>query len=91
MADESPTSRLGEGFGTCTLTRRWDDGTLTVDQADPRVLVTTEFLNEVRQAASPDVTLAGDVLTIHGVNQKVIYRIGEYLMQPDAYVAEWPD
>lgn len=82
-----------EGFGELILARRDShfDDKLIVIRADPRVLIAAELLDGIRQADSPDTRLVDDVLTIDADNQKVIYRIGEYLMQPDAYVAEWPD
>jgi hypothetical protein len=33
----------------------------------------------------------GDVVTLHGVNRTVIYRIVEYVPSVHGYVAEWPD
>jgi hypothetical protein len=36
-------------------------------------------------------TYTGAVLHIDGVNQKVIYRIAEYVPRVHAYIAEWPD
>lgn len=33
----------------------------------------------------------GDVVTLHGANRTVIYRITGYLPHVGCYVAEWPD
>ncbi len=92
MSEADPT----DGFGDCIVTRHWRNGLaeLTVDQADPRVLWTRELLEAVADGSalgSPEVSLRGDVLTINAANQRVIYRIGEYLPDRQAYVAEWPD
>ena len=92
-----------EGFGECELlvrqSQRTFDDELVVVRADPRILVTAEFLDQIRRTTEnfdelgwPSfATLRDDILTLNGVNQKVIYRIGEHLMEPDCYVAEWPD
>lgn len=83
-----------QGFGECELLVRrggFFEDELFVVRADPRILVTAELLDEVARADSPLASLKDGVLTFNGVNQKVIYRIGEYLMLPDCYVAEWPD
>lgn len=92
-----------EGYGECELLVRQSpttfDDELVVVRADPRILVTAEFLDEIRRVTEtfdelgwPSLaTLKDDVLILNGVNQKVIYRIGEHLAQPDCYVAEWPD
>lgn len=69
-----------------------DGASLTVIRADPRILVDAGLLEEIRNGNNyPDVSLVGDVLTIDAVNQRVIYRIGEYLPDKRAHVAEWPD
>lgn len=101
-------------YGACFLTEH-DDGTLTVDRADPRMLVSARFLEAIatgrpRAGQVAGITLTGHterierlgqgehypdgpdmVLTINATNRKVIYRIREYRLEPDAYVAEWPD
>jgi hypothetical protein len=83
---------MAEGFGECIFTRHWTDGSLTVDRADPRVLIDAEVLDDIRDGrCGPELSLRGDVLTIDATNRRVIYRIGEHLMLPDRYVAEWPD
>jgi hypothetical protein len=68
---------------------------LRVLQADPKILIGGEVLEELRAGRHhPDVTLDGDVLTINGINRKVIYRIGEQRdgdFQRDQFPAEWPD
>ena len=38
-----------------------------------------------------DVRYVGDVVTIRGVNRKVVYRISRYLPEHHVYEAEWPD
>lgn len=86
---------------------RLDDGSLRIDHADPRILISAELLYGITDvlAPPPGVSLrwpspppasgrflyAGAVLTIHGVNRTVIYRIGEYVPHAHAYISEWPD
>lgn len=78
--------------GECIITRHWEDGSLTVDRADPRIHVSAVLLEAVRRGdGDPEVTLAGDVLRIDAANRKVIYRIGEKDPELDVYHAEWPD
>lgn len=78
--------------GDCILTRHWDDDRLTVDQADPRIIVSAEFLEQFREdKGDSEVTLSGDVLRIEASNRTVIYRIGEKVPHMLAYFAEWPD
>lgn len=82
-------------FGDCVVQSEQDPlhgRRLRVLQADPQVLVAPEVLDEV--AANPPgfpATFDGEFLRIQGTNRKVIYRIGEYLPDRRAYVAEWPD
>lgn len=79
-------------LGECILTRHWDSGALTVDRADPRVMVSAELLDEWRSGkGEPEVTINGDVLRIEASNRTVIYRIGEKVPDMYAYFAEWPD
>ncbi len=80
---------MAEGFGDCYMARIGD--TLEVTRADPRILITQQALDEVRNGDRRYVTLIGDILTINASNRRVIYRIGEYLPNRQAYVAEWPD
>jgi hypothetical protein len=81
-----------DSVGDCIITRHWDDGRLTVDQADPRVIVSVEFLEEVRRGkGAPEITIRDDVMRIEASNRTVIYRIGEKVPDMYAYYAEWPD
>jgi hypothetical protein len=78
--------------GECIFTRHWEDGRLTVDRADPRVVVSAALLDEWRRGeGEPEVTVNGDVLRIAAANRTVIYRIGEKVPHLHAYYAEWPD
>ncbi|MEO3856212.1 hypothetical protein [Acrocarpospora sp. B8E8] len=82
-------------YGNCVVAQNFD-GTLTVERADPRILISAELLNIVRNLdrvdwMHPGVALVGDVLTIDGSNQTVVYRIGEKVPDRYAYYAEWPD
>lgn len=84
-----------KGYGNCVVSQAFD-GTLVIERADPRILISAEFVNIMRNLdrvdwLNPAVTLRDDVLTIDGNNQRVIYQIGEDLVPPGYYVAEWPD
>jgi hypothetical protein len=81
---------------------RWSG--LRINRADPRILIAAELLTATFLMSMPGVSLApppddrngtpfwrGAVLTIRGVNQTVIYRIGEYVPGVRCYEAEWPD
>jgi len=71
---------------------RLADGSLRIDQADPRILVSDEFLLQVEEGeADPQVAFDGDVLKIHGTNRTVVYRLGEEIPDLCARYAEWPD
>lgn len=82
-------------YGECLLTRT-DDG-LLVERADPEVMIDPELLDEIRAGRShPDIHVDGNLVTIHGLNRKVIYRVGglvHYPGRPSVYVwhASWPD
>ncbi len=65
---------------------------LEVVRADPRVMISEELIDEIRAASDDsDCRLAGDVLTIDAVNQRVIYRLGDQVPDRYARYAEWPD
>ena len=84
--------------GECILTR-WIDGSISIDRADPRILISVEILDAVNGAGPRSAwldlarcaTYDGVLLKIHGVNRTVIYRIGEYVPRVHGYIAEWPD
>lgn len=73
--------------GALTITQMIHDGDhflmdrplpLRIDQADPRICIAPELLEEIRREGHhPDATITGDVLRIAGVNRTVEYRIGE--------------
>jgi len=94
-----PPSHLPDG--NCIMTRL-ADGTIRIDHADPRILISAELLAAVFIKPAPGVTLTpeypggrgygeGAVLKIEGVNRTVIYRIGEYVPRVGGYIGEWPD
>ena len=79
-----------EPVGDCVLTR-FDDGTIRIERADPKILVSAELLDELRYGCNPHVILDGNVLRIIAANRRVIYRIGEKVPDLHAFYAEWPD
>lgn len=89
--------------GECILTRL-EDGSIRVDHADPRVLISAELLAMIFTEAVPGVSLSapaenangtpfweGAVLKIEAVNRTVIYRITGYVPAVHGYIGEWPD
>lgn len=87
--------------GECIVTRL-DDGSIRIDQADPRVLISAELLNEIADGSgrphawldlrvSGMFHLVGAVLHINAVNQQVVYRITEYVPSVHGYIGQWPD
>jgi hypothetical protein len=70
---------------------------LVVDRADPEVLIADELMHQIRTGQHhPDIHYDGDLLTIDGVNRKVIYRVGDAMPHPgnptvQAWHASWPD
>lgn len=99
--DEARTEIARHESGDCVVHAN-EDGTLTIIRADPRVLVSVEILDEIRDGKGHPAThldylpadhepMTGAVLTIDGVNRRVIYRIAEQVPDLNAYYAEWPD
>jgi hypothetical protein len=77
-------------FGELILEWRDYCTVLHVEEAPPVIRIHAEMLDSLRHGHKY-FSLVGDVLTIDGSNQRVVYRIGEYDQQTDAYRAEWPD
>lgn len=80
-------------FGDCVLTLLADER-VRVDQADPRILIASDLVHELRDGLQPrgrGITLTGDILRIEGVNRTVIYRISDERHDPYNYLGEWPD
>lgn len=87
--------------GTCKYSRR--DGTLWIDHADPRIIISAELIDmAARGELRSEVTFdrlnftrpnghVGALLRIRAANRHVIYRLTEYLPWCSGYVAEWPD
>lgn len=81
-----------------------EDGSLRVEHADPRVLISAELLAEAFVRPAHGVTISapapgvngtpfwqGAVLRIEAVNGTLVYRIGEYVPSVHGYIAQWPD
>jgi len=104
-------SEDGETFGECRVTSLHDHrGTcerVWIDQADPRILVCPELLEnwqihgtgpfaDLRPGPGASVLpglhgFEGWLVTIRGENQTVVYRIGRKVPHARVYEAEWPD
>lgn len=80
-----------------------EDGTLTIDHADPRVTFSAEIIDEAafgRAHRSVTITMlnytvpnghVGALLKIQAANRNVVYRLTEWLPVIRAYVGEWPE
>ena len=89
------------GYGDCVVSQRYnDDGSvkgLWIEHADPRVLISPELLESVReQKVDWPASFDGQVFRIHGLNRTVIYRITGRVLNGDNHrdpcvVGEWPD
>jgi hypothetical protein len=87
--------------GECHLQRRTNPETgqdeLFVLRTDPTALISAGFLEEISVLTERDEdrfsSVPDGVLTIHGVNRKVIYRVdyASYDALSDTYRMEWPD
>ena len=87
-----PDDRVGHLFVT---THYDDDGQVAdqhIDRADPIIWAAAELIDLLRTRDNhPDGEINGDLLTVRGSNRTVIYRIGEYDPQRQAYLCHWPD
>lgn len=108
MSDGLPEFSVRPGFpypgglpdGECILTRL-EDGRLHIDQADPRIMISAELVDQVMIGHHPHVALdwtgpvqlgpVGALLKIAGVNRQVLYRLTEWIPAVRGYIAEWPD
>lgn len=88
-----------QAFGDCVVQSErhpLDGWALRILRADPRVLVDAAVLGQILNN-HPDHPVQAIpqqdavYLRIRGVNRTVVYRIGEYLPERRAYVAQWPD
>jgi hypothetical protein len=81
------------------MVTRLADGTLRIDHADPRLLISAEVLDVIAAGMSPHVTMdpatappyTGAVLTISAVNRQVAYRITSYVASVHGYIGEAQD
>jgi len=96
------------GTGDCIMTQHQDPATgawsVTIDHADPVILIATEVLRQVFEGATPhwyaQVKLAdiipvddiylGATLRINGTNRTAVYRITRR-HDEYTYIGEWPD
>jgi len=84
--------------GDCIVTRHYggltEDDYITIDQADPVVLISSDMVEELRRdALVPEVELNSDVMTINAANRRAVYRIDFDSFNPltHCYVMRWPD
>jgi hypothetical protein len=78
------------GYDGQLVATRLPDGEVRIDQADPRIRISTDFVDEWGRGASPSRFIPGDVLRIHAANRTVIYRVDEVAENGDLLVS-WPD
>jgi hypothetical protein len=86
----------GLPHGECIVTSL-ADGSIRVDRADPRVLISGELLDDIMRHPAEHAWCestaddGGVLLKIEGVNRTVVYRVTEYVAPIHGYIAEWPD
>jgi hypothetical protein len=86
--------------GDCVMTSL-PDGSIRIDHADPRILISAELVELVMIGHCPHAVLdwtgpvqlgpVGALLKVAAVNQTLIYRLTEYVPAVHGYIAEWPD
>jgi hypothetical protein len=85
------------GFGSFEATRVILPGYdfklwhIKVNRADPRILISGPMMDLIRGGGGIGWEIDGDLLRFTAVNGTWVYRIGEYLEDRRAWVAEWPD
>jgi hypothetical protein len=89
LAFSHPAVPASLGYGFCDV--RTSGEQLIVDQADPRILVTREFLTRaIREGTHPAVEVTEGRIVIDAANRRVVYEIGRWLSAIDCYEAAWP-
>jgi hypothetical protein len=63
---------------------------IRVKRADPRILISDLMMDLIRKGLA-GWKADGDLLRCTAVNGTWVYRVGEYLEDRRAWVAEWPD
>jgi hypothetical protein len=90
LAFSHPAVPTSLGYGFCDVRTSGDQ--LIVDQADPRILVTREFLaRAIRQGSHPAIEITEGRIVIDAANGRVVYEIGRWLSAIDCYEAAWPE
>jgi hypothetical protein len=90
LAFSHPAVPTSTGYGFCDV--RTSGGQLIVDQADPRILVTREFLaRAIREGTHPAIEITEGRIVIDAANGRVVYEIGRWLSAIDCYEAAWPE
>ena len=90
LAFSHPAVPTSLGYGSCDV--RTSGEQLIVDQADPRILVTREFLaRAIREGTHPAVEITEGRIVIDAANRRVVYEIGRWLSAIDCYEAAWPE
>lgn len=74
-----------------TLIRDEQGDRLHIDQADPRILISTCLIDMLLADPPLYVSLEDDVLRVVADNGVAVYRIGKPVPELWAYEAEWPD
>jgi hypothetical protein len=90
LAFSHPAVPMSLGYGFCDV--RTSGEQLIVDHADPRILVTREFLaRAIREGTHPAVEITEGRIVIDAANRRVVYEIGRWLSAIDCYEAAWPE
>lgn len=87
--DMGTLGRYSAHHGRLWLTR-YLDGRITVDVAEPRIMVSVHLLDSIRDGEFPNMSVNGGILRIDG-DRTVIYLVKDQVPGLAAYYAEWPD
>jgi len=96
-AEQRGKTARAAGFGTFQATRTFlhpaSSGLtlIRVKHADPRILISGPLMDMIRSGHGAGWKIDGDLLRFTAVNGTWVYRLGEYLEDRRAWVAEWPD
>jgi hypothetical protein len=85
-----PTTKVGQLVMESTYSPIYEHS-ITVVQADPKIAVGVQFLEQIAKGDQLFAEIDGDLLRIKASNGTWVYRIGEEMPFQHAYYAELQD